>query len=113
VVGGGSVQASALFGSLLPCFRETYFGLCAVVDIGGQPVNGVGLANPAHTTAPLIAVGGRVLGELPLSARFSLRLALDVMAPVTRTTLDAGTAELWTTPAIAGDALLLLALRLL
>ena len=112
VGGGGSVQVSALFATVAPCFRLRYFGACALVAGGATEVNGIGLVQAAHTAAPLVAVGARALGELQLVGPLSLRLQADLLAPLARTTVYAGNDVVWTTPTLGGEAALALAVRL-
>ena len=111
-VGGGSVQFSALVASVVPCLRLPHFGVCMLASGGATQINATNLAQAAHTAAPFVAVGARALGELDLAGPLSLRLQADLLAPLARTTVDAGTQVIWTTPVLAGEAALLVAVKI-
>jgi hypothetical protein len=111
-VGSGSAQVGVLTVGALPCLRLSWFGACAVVEAGATQVNGVQLQDAGHETTPFVAVGGRVLGDVHIWGPLGLRLQVDLLAPVSHTTVQAGSSDLWTTPSVAADAGLLLAVRL-
>jgi hypothetical protein len=108
----GSVQVSSLYASVVPCWRFRYLGACGFAAGGAWQINSFNLVNAAHTGAPFAALGVRALGELPVHGIFSLRLCVDLLAPLAHETVDSGNTVIWTTPALAGEAALLLAFRL-
>ena len=108
----GSVQVSTLFATLVPCLRLPYFGACALLAGGATQIDGIGLVEAAHTGRPFVAVEARALGELPVFGPLSLRLAIDLLAPLAHDTVFAGSTTVWTSPSFAGEATLLVAARL-
>jgi hypothetical protein len=98
---GRTVRASLLTGSIVPCFRSTAFGLCALGLIGVlQGRAGDGVVGPSAKTTFYAAAGGRVFWERAWSRRLAGRLFADVTAPLTPTTLAVDGADVWTTPTL-------------
>lgn len=117
--GGGSVEAQLLFAELVPCLRRGLFGACALLAAGAEEAEGVNLRAGRHLTTFFAGAGARALADLPIG-RFgpasppaggpdstegdglSLRLWLDLLAPVARTALYVGDAEVWSSPTLSG-----------
>lgn len=96
-------RTSLFVGEIAPCRRVGPVGLCAVVEVGalrGQipPTSGAG--KHAESTA-YAALGPRIALEIPVGAGFAIATHFEAAGVLTRTTLRAGHAELWTTPPLA------------
>ncbi|HEY3450914.1 MAG TPA: hypothetical protein VGK67_31450 [Myxococcales bacterium] len=99
---GGSVGTSLLLLSAVPCWRASYFGVCAVLSGGAQRASSEGLPAARAVTAPYFAAGARLLGELPLSGPVSLRADAELKAALVRTTVRVGEQPAWSTPPVSG-----------
>jgi hypothetical protein len=102
---GGSVETSLVAGFLVPCVRHRILAACALAGIGVERGAGSGYDQPARIDALWAAVGARLAVELTLVDPLGLRLAVDVLAPLTRTELYVGTISdarrLYRTPAVS------------
>ncbi|MGC4121609.1 MAG: hypothetical protein QM765_44935 [Myxococcales bacterium] len=101
-VAGGAVSTSLLTASVVPCGRLSYFGLCVALTGGVQRANGENLPAARAVTSPYFAAGPRLLFEIPLTGRFSVRADAEVKGTFARTTVLVGDQPVWTTPAVTG-----------
>ncbi len=97
-VEGGAVSASLVSALAVPCIRAGILGACALVEVGALQGTGRGVDVPKRDTTVLFALGARVMAEVSLASWLFLRPAVDLLAPLTRTTLRIGARPVWTTP---------------
>ncbi|NOU31760.1 MAG: hypothetical protein HOO96_27980 [Polyangiaceae bacterium] len=95
---GGAVSASLVSALAVPCLHAGILGACALVELGALQGTGRGVDVPKRDTTVLFALGARVMAEVFLASWLYLRPAIDLLAPVTRTTLRIGERPVWTTP---------------
>ena len=100
----GSVESGLLLGGLSPCYHQWWLSLCALGYAGVLRGASTGITRPARDASFYAAAGGRAAIEIPLWRALALRVHADLLAPLTRISLDVnhGTATLWSTPAISG-----------
>ncbi len=98
---GGEVRSSILAASLVPCLHPGAFLVCAIGTVGSLRGEGAGVGVPKKDDSGYAAVGVRVGGEAPLGRIVGLRAHVDLLAPLTRTTLRIQDVDAWTTPAVA------------
>jgi hypothetical protein len=94
----GAVSASLVSALAVPCIRAGVLGACALVELGALQGTGRGVDVPKRDTTVLFALGARVMAEVFLVPWLYLRPAVDLLAPITRTTLRIGERPVWTTP---------------
>jgi hypothetical protein len=99
--GSGQITAGLLVASLVPCAHVGMASGCFLVSGGVQRVAGEDLNNARRVTLPYLGLGVRLGLTIPLSARMSLALHGDMMAPITETRLTVDTAVAWTSPTVA------------
>lgn len=102
--GPGTLRASAWLatGRVVPCGHLGVAFGCGVLELGGIFGAGEGAPN-THDESGLHAAGGLRAGVEPaLSDRLSLRAAVDVLVPFTRSTLQVAGIEVWTAPPVGG-----------
>ncbi len=97
---GGAVSASLVSALAVPCLHAGAFGACALVELGALQGTGRAVDVPKRDTTLLFALGARVMAEVFLAPWLYLRPAIDLLAPVTRTTLRIGERPVWTTPTL-------------
>lgn len=95
---GGAVSASLVSAMVVPCIRAGILGACALVEVGALQGTGRAVDVPKRDTTVLFALGARVMAEVLLAPWLFLRPAVDLLAPITRTTLRIGERPVWTTP---------------
>jgi len=95
---GGAVSASLVSALAVPCLHAGAFGACALVELGALQGTGRAVDVPKRDTTVLFALGARVMAEVFLASWLYLRPAVDLLAPITRTTLRIGERPVWTTP---------------
>lgn len=90
--------------------RAAWAGGCGVAAAGGFVAGSQGLARARLVVAPWVGLGGRATLDVALLRWLSLRLAGDIIAPVTRINLTDETsgASLWTSPLVSARGGLLL-----
>jgi hypothetical protein len=104
--GAGQVSASVLALSISPCIRRegpATFGLCALASLGALQGSGNDVRSPRSETGVWGAVGVRALIEVRLGGPFAAGAALDLLAPVVRTTLVLDGSEVWSTASLSGN----------
>ena len=99
--GGGQVSASVLLATLVPCVHRGVVMACALGSFGALRGSGVG-AGAREASTRYAAVGGRLATNLEITSSVAVRIAIDLAATLTRTTLRYADVDVWTTPAIAG-----------
>jgi hypothetical protein len=110
----GTVQSAFFGGALMPCVHLKWFGLCGRLAAGAEVSSASELTQEKGTqTSPYLAVGARVLAEIPISSILLVRPQVTVEAPILQTALLVGTTQVaWQTPPIAGSVGLQVAARL-
>jgi hypothetical protein len=102
-VSGGRVTASALGGVLVPCLHLGPLAGCALALAGAVRGSGERLADARQQTTVLAALGGRLAIEVPSNGgALAVRLHIDLVASVVRTTLRVGGEPAWTAPPLSG-----------
>lgn len=120
--GLGTVSASLALATLLPCYRQPIGRgpavlACAAIAVGGLAGSATGVENPTAATTLFAAAGARGAFELPLVGPLSARVHAELLATITRTTLDitqlGSPVQVWTTAPVSFDAGLALVLSFL
>lgn len=101
VVNEGTVSTSLAFGALVPCVAGEHLGGCALVAAGAQWGTGEDLRRAREVSTPYLAVGARVLWRIRVAGPVSVRLHVDTLAPLARTSLLVGDEKVWSTPPLA------------
>lgn len=100
---GSRVREALIVGSAAPCLHAGWFVGCALIA-GGVRID-EGLNRDVSTPiVPYIGMGVRAGVEVPLSPRFALRLAGEVLAPLRRHRIGDSKEDPWISPP-AGVAL--------
>jgi hypothetical protein len=102
-VDAGSVSASLLLASILPCWHPGFVLACGVGSIGALQGSGEQVDEPRKETTLFAAAGARLGVELPLGSVLALTGHVDVRANLTRTSLRLDDRDVWTTPPVGGD----------
>ena len=97
----GTIDATLLAASLVPCARWRSFAACALATAGVLRAAGHGLVDARQSQDPWVALGARLAAELPIHGTLALIAHADAVAPLVQTQLKVGGAPLWTTPAVA------------
>ena len=103
-ISGGEVSSSLLMAGGVGCLHiRSVFG-CGLFYVGALRGAGHGIAQPEQTTLPYAAAGARLGVEIPLFSVLSMRLSGDLLATLTRITLQEtdGPTAYWSTPPISG-----------
>ncbi|MHB8876315.1 MAG: hypothetical protein ACYC8T_21695 [Myxococcaceae bacterium] len=103
-VTGGTVSASLLAASVVPCLHRGGFSGCAVATGGALRVAGHRLPDARSLAGSFFAVGGRLLWELPLSEPLWLRLGFDFSVPLVHTVISLDEQVVWESPPVAAAA---------
>ena len=74
IAGGGSVSTSLLGLSLAPCFRASYFGLCAVGTVASLHTASEDVTSPRSERSAWFSVGARAVATIPLAGGLGLRV---------------------------------------
>jgi hypothetical protein len=94
---GGSVTASLLAGSVVPCIHPEPMLVCWIATVGALRGSGAGVPRATDDVTPYAATGPRVGVEIDVSRTWSAGVHFDVAATLTRTTLRLDRREVWTT----------------
>lgn len=97
---GGRVTTALLAGGLALC-HERRLVVCALGSVGALRGSGEGVSVTLKTSEPWAAVGARAGVGVPLGDLARAELAADVLAPLTRITLQLDGRDVWTTPAVS------------
>ncbi len=97
----GSVSASLIAGTLVPCAHLASGFVCVLLTAGALQGEGK-LAKPKQATTVYAAVGIRGGAELHLMENVSLTGHASLNAALNRTTLEVNGTEQWTMPALNG-----------
>lgn len=101
--GLGRVKTSLLLISAVPCAHWRFLFGCALVSLGALQGSGEEVGVPRQATTFYAAVGPRLGTEIHLVKFLYLRIHLDILATLTRTTLRIDNKDAWTTPPVSGD----------
>jgi hypothetical protein len=107
----GSVASSQFTAVLVPCVTHWHLGACGLISAGATRVAASGIEPAGSHSLPFFGLGGRVYGGLPLLGWLEARLQLDVLAPLTQTSIVLDGRTTWTAPAVSGSAGLALVAR--
>jgi hypothetical protein len=99
---GGSVTTALYTGSAIPCFHQGVFAGCAIAMLGAQISEGHGFAVNAQAKNLFAAGGVRAALEIGLPYRLELQVHADLLAAITRTTLEADQTVVFRTPPVQG-----------
>ncbi|HEY7372693.1 MAG TPA: hypothetical protein VIF57_11075 [Polyangia bacterium] len=96
----GSVSAWSWNATLGPCLHRGPVAACALGSGGVLRASTAGLAMTGAATAPYLAVGARGVLELPIGARWRLRWAAEIAAPLVTVHLAVDGRDVWTSPRV-------------
>jgi hypothetical protein len=97
----GSVDASLVLGTLLPCFHYRFVVACAQVSFGALRGSGNDLDRTREANTFYAAAGARTGVEIPLGSHFAVRILAEGQVPLRPTRLEANDAPVWSTPPFA------------
>ncbi|MBK9263108.1 MAG: hypothetical protein IPM54_25305 [Polyangiaceae bacterium] len=90
---------------MVPCYRIKVFGLCGELIWGNAWFTPLKPTRPQVDTARFLGAGARGFFEQSLSDRWSVRMDVDLFAPIMRAQIeDDNLAERWDTSAVSGSA---------
>ncbi len=98
----GRVGATLLLVELAPCAHFRWAAACALVGAGALQGVSAGIAAPRRDSTFYAAAGARLAVEIPLRGPFALALHGDLLATITRTTLQIDGTDAWATPPLSG-----------
>lgn len=98
---GHAVSAVLVGATVAPCLRFGIVSGCVLAELGSFQGTGSDIDIVRRDTTLFVGAGARVGVELALSRRFFLRPTLDLVAPITRTTLRLARQPVWTTPPVS------------
>jgi hypothetical protein len=87
---GGRVETALLIGLIVPCVRHKIASVCALAAFGAERGDGGGYNEPRSVVGFYAALGGRLAVDIPLPPPLAIRVHADLLAPLTRTELYAG-----------------------
>jgi hypothetical protein len=99
---GTGVTSSLLVANLVPCGHVGIATFCALASAGALHGEGSNVGTPDRQVTFYAAAGARGGLELPLARAIVARVHIDVLLPMTRTTLKSRGLEYWTTPPVSG-----------
>jgi hypothetical protein len=100
--GNASVLASLILARAAPCFHWAVAMGCGLLGVGSMSGAGVGVDEPAQAATFYSDAGARAGFEVPVSDNVSLRAAVDLLAPLVKTTLLLRGTPVWSTPSVTG-----------
>lgn len=95
---GGSVSASLLLLSAVPCGHRGGLALCGLISAGALRSAGHDLHMPREATTPYLGVGARLAWQIQLGPALWARVHADMVTSLIATTLRVGGIDVWTTP---------------
>ena len=102
-VEGGSLSTALLVGELVPCWRLDWLGLCLVSQLGAETAQPQNIPGGFQSTGLYAALGPRAVADYPLASWLSLRLALELLAPLVRSNVIAQGVTVFTSPPVSAD----------
>jgi hypothetical protein len=99
--GGGTVHASLLTLTVLPCFHFGLAAACGRASFGAVLGSGADVPIPRNAATFFGSAGARLGVTIPLGARFAADLHGDLDVTYTRTNLDLYGGNVWTAPRAA------------
>jgi hypothetical protein len=84
---GGSVSTAIYTAGVIPCFHTNIFGLCALLELGGQISKGEGFPISREATTFYAAGGLRTSLAFALLRKLELQVNVDLLGAFTRATL--------------------------
>jgi hypothetical protein len=99
----GRIKSSLLVATVVPCGHVRSLLACALVSVGTLQGAGEQVDQPRQESTFFAATGARLGAEIPLVKRLYLRVHLDLLATLTRTTLHLDDKAAWITPPLSGD----------
>ncbi|WP_394822191.1 hypothetical protein [Pendulispora albinea] len=101
-VGPGSIRASLVLGSVVPCVHHRVFAGCAILGVGALRSEGRSFEESRTSSTPVFVTGGRVALEIPLHGVLSLNFHGDVLVPLSQTVAQVNQSEVWRSPSVSG-----------
>jgi hypothetical protein len=101
-VGPGSVTSSMMLGTFVPCYHHRAIGGCALLGAGVVRASGESLPVSRDASGPIFVAGARLLVEIPLDQVLSVNLHGDLLAALSRISLQVNESEVWRTPPLSG-----------
>jgi len=101
-VGPGSIRASLVAGSVVPCYHYRVFAGCAVLGAGALHSEGQGFTEARTATTAVFLAGARLGVEIPLYGVLFFHLHGDLLVPLSRTTVQVNQSEVWRSPPLSG-----------
>jgi hypothetical protein len=98
----GAVEGSLLAVSLAPGVRGRSLAGYTLLTAGALRAAGRGLDDARHVEAAFVAAGARAAYHRAIG-RLGLTLHLDLLVPLTETTLQVSGADVWTTPPVTAS----------
>jgi len=102
ITGLGRVKTSLLLVTFVPCAHWRFLLGCGLVAVGALQGAGENVAEPRQASTFYAAAGARLGTEIHLVKFLYLRIHLDILATLTRTTLQIDGRDAWTTPPVSG-----------
>lgn len=99
--GAGSVTASLLAVTLLPCGHASVLFGCLGLTLGRLRGEGEGVAGPLHGSELYMAASARGGAELAVTRSIWIRGYAEAVAPLTRITLQLAAQDVWRVPSVA------------
>jgi hypothetical protein len=99
---GGTVGATAILGTLLPCVHLHVFVGCALGSAGAVGEVGAGYAVDKRTVRPFVGAGARVGVQVPVARRLAIGLHADAIAAITRSVLQVDKQAVFVSPPVSG-----------
>ena len=100
---GGSLQTELVSGGVAPCYRIRFGGLCGVLVAGVDRLTGSAFSTNAQGSSAYVAIGPRLLADLPIGGPFFGRLQFDLRIPLVYPAAVASGQQLWTTSVVEAD----------
>jgi hypothetical protein len=106
--GDGAASSTLWLGGVDVCGRRAGFAGCLLGQVGWQTAAGEGFDENGSVAGLYAAAGARATAAFALSARWVVRLNLDLTAPLSRLRLTQAEAPLWeTAPVVISSGLML------
>ncbi|HMR08899.1 MAG TPA: hypothetical protein PKA88_24130 [Polyangiaceae bacterium] len=98
----GTVSASLIAATLVPCLHVDSLFLCPTATIGALQGTGENVSRPNKATTVHASAGARIGIEVPRDRYLSFVAHGGIDANLTRTTLKIDGQDVWTTPTLSG-----------
>jgi len=99
------LTGAAYGGALVPCGAVRALEACLGVRLGAVQATALDVDRPTLTTSFTSAVLARLVAQVPVAPRLTLRFGLEAGLPLVRTTFSVAGSPVWTAPAAYGTVL--------